>query len=219
VSDEEAAAEDPPPSAAPWLAGPPPPPPSEPDQSPTPSPRESGQSGPGDQRGSGRPRSPLNEGSTAFKAGVRHLKGHSPWVLGAVAILVAFATSWFADLVLAFRHAPGSTSQDRVMQFFAPGSIDWGIAVLLGVCLVAGGRRFDLSSAAPGVVNDGVSLGLMLAAGAVGVSATIDLLVELTNFGHGIDAALSGLVGYAAVLPLAGVSVWWAHRLHTNAPT
>ena len=215
MSDEEAAAEDPLPSAESWLAGPPPPPPS----GPVPVPDTPATSGPGDRREPGRSRSPLNEGSTAFSAGVRHLKGHSPWVLAAVSILVAFATSWFADLVLAFRHAPGSTSQDRVMQFFAPGSIEWGVAVLLGVCLIAAGRRFDLSSRAPSVLNDGVSVGLMLAAGAVGVSATIDLLVELTNFGHGIDAALSGLVSYAAVLPVAGVSAWWAHRLHSDAAT
>lgn len=150
---------------------------------------------------------------------MRHLRGHSPWVLGAVAILVAFATVWFADLVLAFRHAPGITSQDRVLQFFAPGSIDWGVAILLAVCLVAAGRRFDLGTAARSTLHDALSLGLFLAAGVVGASAAIDLLVELTNFGHGIDAALSGLISYAAVLPLASVSAWWAHRLHTYAAT
>ncbi len=204
MTEGEAADEGLQPPAPDWLAGPPPPPPSSPGEASThPS------------SGSGAP-APRPSGPTAFKAGVRHLKGRSPWVLGAAAILVAFAASWFADVVLAFRHAPGATSQDRVLQFFAPGSIDWGVAILLAVCLLAAGRRFDLGTAASSVLNDALSLTLFLAAGAVGVSAAIDLLVELTNFGHGIDAALSGLVSYAAVLPLASVSAWWAHRLHTN---
>ena len=214
MSDGEAGDEGLEPPAPQWLAGPPPPPPSGPGGASTDIPPAAG-----DERRGAQARSPLSEGSSVFKAGVRHLKGRSPWVLGAAAILVAFATNWFADVVLAFRHAPGTTSQDRVMQFFAPGSIDWGVAVLLGVCLVAAGRRFDLGTAAPGLLNHALSLGLFVAAAAVGTSAAIDLLVELTNFGHGIDAALSGLVSYAAVLPLAAVSTWWAHRLHTNAAT
>jgi hypothetical protein len=69
----------------------------------------------------------------------------------------------------------------------------------------------------PDSVRDAVSLGLCLMALAVGVSAAIDMLVELTNFGHGIDVAFAGLLAHAAALPLAAVAAWWAERLHTEA--
>jgi hypothetical protein len=130
---------------------------------------------------------------------------------------VAVVLTWLASALLAFRHSPGMTSQERVMQFFAPGALDWGVAVLLGVALLAAGRRFDMRMAGPDGVRDAISLGLCLMALAVGVSAAIDVLVELTNFGHGLDAAFSGLLGHAAALPLAAVSAWWAERLHTDA--
>jgi multisubunit Na+/H+ antiporter MnhF subunit len=152
-----------------------------------------------------------------LKAGVSHLTHRSPWVLGAGSVLVAVALTWLASALLAFRHAPGMTSQERVMQFFSPGALDWGVAVLLGVALLAAGRRFDMRMAGPDALRDAASLGLCLMALAVGVSAAIDVLVELTNFGHGVDVAFAGLIAHAAALPLAAVAAWWAERLHTEA--
>jgi multisubunit Na+/H+ antiporter MnhF subunit len=145
------------------------------------------------------------------------LTRRSPWVLAAGSVLVGLVITWLASALLAFRHAPGTTSQERVIQFFAPGALDWGVAALLGVALLAAGRRFDMRMAGPDALRDAVSLGLCLMSLAIGVSAAIDVLVELTNFGHGIDAALSGLLVHGAALPLAAVAAWWAERLHTDA--
>ena len=39
----------------------------------------------------------------------------------------------------------------------------------------------------------------------------IGILVELTNFGHGIDAAFAALIGYVAVLLVGAAATWWAH--------
>jgi len=211
----------------PWAAGPPPPPPSEADATASLPGRESEPDGRGAGPASsassahhwrpGRHRSTAGGGTTALKAGVTDLTRRSPWVLGAGAVLAAVVLTWFASALLAFRHSPGTTSQERVIQFFAPGALDWGVAVLFGVALLAAGRRFDMRMAGPDSLRDAVSLGLCLMALAVGVSAVIDVLVELTNFGHGIDVALSGLLAHAATVPLAAVAAWWAERLHTEA--
>ena len=128
---------------------------------------------------------------------------------------MAFVIGWLASVLQAFRHIPGQTGQNRVLLFFGPGSVEWAAVVLLGVALVAAGRRFDLTSAA-GPHQDAVAVGLLGAAAAVAVSAVIGILVELVNFGHGIDQALSGLVGYLAVLPIAAASGWWAYRLWSS---
>jgi hypothetical protein len=219
---EEPALADPP-----WAPGPPPPPPSEADATAAmprggsrPDDRGAGPASAGSSTHHWRPgrhRSPVGGGTTALKAGVSDLTRRSPWVLGAGAVLLAVVLTWLASALLAFRHAPGTTSQERVMQFFAPGALDWGVAVLLGVALLAAGRRFDMRMSGPDAVRDAVSLGLCLMALAVGVSAAIDILVELTNFGHGIDVAFAGLLAHAAALPLAAVAAWWAERLHTEA--
>jgi multisubunit Na+/H+ antiporter MnhF subunit len=208
----------------PWAAGPPPPPPSEADTTTSMPGRGSrpDDGGAGSASSShhwrpGRHRSSVGGGTTALKSGVSDLTNRSPWVLGAGAALVALVLTWLASALLAFRHAPGTTSQERVMQFFAPGALDWGVAVLFGVALLAAGRRFDMRMTGPDAVRDAVSLGLCLMALAVGVSAAIDVLVELTNFGHGIDVAFAGLLAHAAALPLAAVAAWWAERLHTEA--
>ena len=67
---------------------------------------------------------------------------------------------------------------------------------------------FIFTSATAGITVGWVAL--FLAACAVGLSASIDLLIELTSFGGGIDAAFSALIGYAAVLPIAAATAWWA---------
>jgi hypothetical protein len=126
------------------------------------------------------------------------------------AILVAFVLDWFASIVAAFRHAHGFTGRARALQFFAPGSLTWAALVVLAVALLALGHRNDPPAARRADLGERLPIGLFLAACAVGLSASIDLLIELTSFGGGIDAAFSALIGYAAVLPIAAATAWWA---------
>jgi len=144
------------------------------------------------------------------RAAARDVEDHSPWVLASGAILVTFSLGWVAAILLAFRHQPGLTGRDRVVQFFAPGSLIWALAIVLAVSLLSVGHRLDPIAARKSDTGESLPLALFLAAGVVGVSAVIDLLVELTSFGSGIDVALSSLIGYAAVLPIAAATGWWA---------
>ncbi|HEY2428366.1 MAG TPA: hypothetical protein VGI06_05520, partial [Acidimicrobiales bacterium] len=48
-------------------------------------------------------------------------------------------------------------------------------------------------------------------AAASATSAALDVLVEMANFGHGIDRALAGLFGYLGVVAVASAAAWWAH--------
>lgn len=152
-----------------------------------------------------------------LKSRVRDLKQRSPWVLASAAILLAFAATWLASILLAFRHDPFETGQERVLEFFTPGSIVWAVAVVLAVGLLAAGRRFDTAATAAVGFNEAMPTALLLAACVVAVSAAIDVLVELSNFGHGVDAALSGLLAYLAALPLGVAAAWWAHQMHPPA--
>jgi hypothetical protein len=153
----------------------------------------------------------------AAKSAARDLGAQSPWILAAGAILVTFAADWFASILAAFQHTRGLTGQTRVLTFFGPGSVTWAIAVLLGVALVAAGHRFELGASAPGWLNDRVPAGLFLAACVVGISAAINVLVELTNFGHGIDRAMVSLIQYASLVPLAAATALWARKEWRNS--
>lgn len=146
---------------------------------------------------------------------IADLKNGSPWVLGAASVPVALAVVWFSDILLTFRHAPRETAQERLFSLFGVGTVPWAVAVLLAAALLAAGRRFELG-AAPPALRELATLAVVGAAGAVSVCAAIDVLVELGNFGHGIDAAFAGLIGYLAVLPLAGAAGWWAFRLRSR---
>jgi hypothetical protein len=110
----------------------------------------------------------------------------------------------------AFRHAPGLTGRDRALQFFAPGSLTWALLVVLAVALLSLGHRNNPTAARRADLGELLPVGLFLAACTVGLSASVDLLIELTRFGSGIDAAFSALIGYAAVLPIATATAWWA---------
>jgi hypothetical protein len=202
----------------------------------------------------------------ASRAAAGEARHHSPFVLGAAAVILALGLSWLAEIVFAFRHDPGLPARERILGFFGIGTIGWAIAVLLAVLFWVLARRWPvtrrgpalpaLTAGAPGGTEAGravaatttvkadeaalsppaapgpasppaaarahslehaLPVALMASAIAVGGSAVIDLIVELTNFGNGINAAFGGLIAYLAVLPVAGVSAWWVHAERSGA--
>ena len=150
-------------------------------------------------------------GTSAAKSAAKEVGRESPWVLASAAILLAFAMGWFAGILLSFRHAPGITSRDRILQFFEPGQLIWALAILVAVALLTTGRRFDSGPARKSGWPDLVSVGLFVAGIAVTFSALVGVLVELSNFGNGIDEAFAGLIVYLAVLVIGAAETWFAH--------
>ncbi len=217
---------------APWLTGPPPPPPlvgaSGIGAGPAPGddrPRASGapfgqaaddtlaegRAGTGER---GARRMPFSAAGDAARSASKELASHSPWLLASVAILAAFVIGWCAGALAAFRHAPGLTGRGRIVEFFTPGSLLWAFAVLFAVALFAVGQRLEPFSRGSLPVQEWLPGLLFFASSAVGLSAFVNLLVELTSFGTGIDAALSGFIGYLAVMVVAAASGWWSYRLY-----
>jgi hypothetical protein len=146
-------------------------------------------------------------------------------MLASAAILVAFVVFWFAGILLSFRHSAGLTARDRVLQFFEPGTLEWGVAILLALALFEVGRRVDpMPPPDPtATISDAqrrkrrftelLPFGLCLAAAAVTVSALIGVLIELSNFGNGIDQAFSHLITYLALVGVGAAATWLAFRL------
>ncbi|MBV9660381.1 MAG: hypothetical protein JO337_04420, partial [Acidimicrobiales bacterium] len=64
-----------------------------------------------------------------------------------------------------------------------------------------------------GQVAEIVQTGLLAAAALTATAAVCGVLVELTNFGAGIDAAVAGIVARLAAVPLAAAAGWWVWRL------
>ena len=141
-----------------------------------------------------------------------HLRGESPWILGSAALLFALAAYWLGSILTAFQHAPAMTGQERVLLLLAPGNFVWAAAVVLAVALHAAGRHFELAPAELRPLRSHLPGALLAAAIVSGTAAGLDVLVELSNLGHGIDRALAGMLGYIGVIGLAGVAAWWAHR-------
>jgi hypothetical protein len=145
--------------------------------------------------------------------------------------VVAFFVAWLAGILLSFRHQPGFTARARVLQFFSPGSLFWGVGVLVALILHELGRRLDPvptathSDAAPAAsahqarLAEFLPIGLLAAAAGVCLSAVVGILVELTNFGNGIDASFSGLITYLAILGLGGAATWWAYKQMSKPST
>jgi hypothetical protein len=144
------------------------------------------------------------------KAATADADHHSPWILTSGAILVAFVVAWLSSIIRAFRHAPGLPGRDRVLEFFSPGSIVWAIAIVVAVILLSMGHHLEPVTAKRSDTAGLLPVGLFLAACIVGLSAFIDFLVELTTFGNGVNAAFAGFIQYAAVLPIAAATAWWA---------
>lgn len=140
-----------------------------------------------------------------------HMDGESPWVLGSAALLVALAAYWVGSFLLAFEHAPGLTAQERLFRMFVPGSLLWAIGALVAVALHEVGLRFDGAPAGSRPVRTELPRFLRAACLVSATAAGIDLLVELANFGHGIDRALAGIIGYFGVVVLSSAAARWAH--------
>jgi hypothetical protein len=135
-------------------------------------------------------------------------------VLAAAAIVIAITVAWISDLVRTFQHAPGLPAQQRLLTLFGIGQILWAVALLLGASLLAAGRRFEIGgSPEPSALRHLTTLGVLAASAVVAVFAALSVIVELTNFGHGIDQAFSALIGYLAVIPIAGAANWWTLHL------
>jgi hypothetical protein len=151
-------------------------------------------------------------GKSVGSSAAKELRKQSPWLLASAAVLGAFAIAWFAGILLSFRHQPGFTGRERVLQFFEPGALIWALSILVGMALFAVGRQVDpnLEQKSPLVIW--LPTGFLLAGVAVMVSAAVGVLVELTNFGNGIDAAISQLIGYLAVFGIGAAATWWAYR-------
>jgi hypothetical protein len=170
-------------------------------------------------------KSPFAAGSAATRSALHEITEISSWMLATAVILVAFVVAWFTGILLSFRHAAGLTGRGRVLQFFEPGTLFWGVTVLLALALFELGHRFDpLPAADPGEtpssahvrrsrLAQSLPLGLLGAGAAVCLSAFVGVLIELSNFGNGIDSAFAGLINYLAVLVLGGAAIVWSLKV------
>ena len=77
------------------------------------------------------------------------------------------------------------------MQFFEPGALIWAVSILVGLALFAVGRHVDPVANQKSPLVSWLPTGFLLAGAAVMISAVVGVLVELTNFGNGIDSAIS----------------------------
>ena len=164
-------------------------------------------------RATGHSARPFEGGRRKVARGVEErLKEESPWMLGSAALLVALAAYWMGSFLMAFEHGSGLTGQDRVLRVLVPGSFIWAAGALLAVALHAAGLKFELAPAEPSPLRTRLPRLLLIATLVSAVAAALDVLVELADFGHGIDRALAGLVGYAGVMVLSSGAAWWAYR-------
>jgi hypothetical protein len=150
---------------------------------------------------------------------MKEVRAHSPWVLGSAAILAAFAVAWFAGVLLSFRHARAITGRTRILQFFEPASVTWAVAILVALTLFALGRRFDPTPLRKSRVLEFLPVGLFLAGAAVVVSSVVGVLVEISNFGNGIDTSFAGLIEYLAIFGIGAAATWWAFKEIAKHPT
>ncbi len=149
-------------------------------------------------------------GTAAARAAITELREQSAWVLGAAAILVAFALAWLMGILQAFQHGQGYGARDRVLVFFEPATLSWALAILLALTLITIARKFEAAPSRSARLHEVVPAGLFLAGAAVMGSSVVGILVELSNFGNGIDAAFAGLLKYVAVLLIGTAATWWA---------
>lgn len=196
-----------------WLATPPPPPPA--GQGEIPGQHAGGPSSPPEGEHGLATHSPLSH--ERLDAVGRHLRVESPWMLASAGLLAMLAAFWAGSIVSAFQHGHHITAQTRILRVLAPGSFAWVLGAAVAVALYSAGRRFEVPPPRPGPLRAPLAMGLVLAGAAAVASAALSLVVELTNFGHGISGALAGLIAYAGSLVLAGAVAWWTNLEHEEA--
>ncbi len=189
-----------------WVAGPPPPPPGRDpaipvrDAPPGPDPRLA---------------APARVGRTA--SDLRRLGREPVGVLGGAAILVAYAAAWVDSLLAAVRHAPGLSAQQRLLDLLGPGSVEWGVFLLVALSLT-GAAAQGLRGPERSRLRRAVARGLLVAAASAAAAGALGTLVELANFGHGVDAAFAGVVARLAAVAVAGAATWWAWSARAEPP-
>ena len=195
-----------------WLAGPPPPPPAGHGERPA----HAGGTGTaaGGDKGLAT-HSPLPR--ERLSSAARHLRVESPWMLASAGLLVLLGAYWAGSIVSAFQHGHHITAQTRVLRVLAPGSFAWVLGAAVAVALYSAGRRFEVPTPRPGPLRAPLAMGLVLAGAAAVASSALSLIVELTNFGHGISGALAGLIAYAGSLVVAGAVAWWTNLEHEES--
>lgn len=135
-------------------------------------------------------------------------------MVASAGLLVALAAYWIASIVSAFEHGHHLTAQARVLRVFAPGTFGWVLAAIVAVALFSAGRRFELPPARPGPLRAPLAMALVLAGAIAVASAAMSVVVEFSNFGHGVLGTLAALIGYLGTLALAAALAWWANREH-----
>jgi len=136
----------------------------------------------------------------------------TPWVVGAVAILIALVIFWLSSIIGAF--GSGLPARLRIIDFLGLGRDEWALAILLAVALLVLGS---------GAADKGSSLVLLLyqvlfiAAALVALASVVNAIIEFTYIGDTPDLALAGFVGYLAGVPIAGAAALWAFRSNPAA--
>lgn len=184
-----------------WMAGPPPPPPGQDPAVPVrdASPR------------SDRPQ-PGPPGRRSWPGpDLRSLRSEPVWLLGAAGILVAYAAAWLGAVLTAVGHQPGLSGQDRVLELIGPGSVEWAVILLVGLGLTAGARHVAADRTS-GPLRHLVVTTMLVATAAVAGAALLGAVVELADFGHGVDRAFTGIVDRLGALAVAGPALWWARQ-------
>lgn len=192
-----------------WLAGPPPPPPAGHGERAA----HAGGTGAAAEGGRG-PATHSPPPHDRLSSAARHLRVESPWMLASAGLLALLGAYWAGSIVSAFQHGHHITAQTRVLRVLAPGSFAWVLGAVVAVALYSAGRRFEVATPRPGPLRAPLAMGLVLAGAAAVASSALSLIVELTNFGHGISGALAGLIAYSGSLVVAGAVAWWSNLEH-----
>jgi hypothetical protein len=141
----------------------------------------------------------------------------APPVAGAAAILLGLALFWLGAIINSFQHFPGLSARARLVRFFEPGEIQWALALVVAVGLLALARRerseHGGGSAKTATMTTTLLMVAFYASAAVAAAAAINVVVELTFLGDSPDLAGSAVFQALAAIPIAGAAGWWAMSL------
>ena len=139
---------------------------------------------------------------------------HTPWVVGAAAIVVGLVLYWAGSIVSAFQHDAGYDARQRIIHLLGPGNVEWAIFVLLAVALLVLGSSGEAKRAPLATFLYQL---LLLAAALITVASGINAIIDLTYIGSSFDAALYGFLETLAGVPIAGAAALWAWRANPVA--